>query len=123
MDPGVVSIHFDQIADIFKDKRIWLTEVGYQSGSEYCNGSEIKQALFYHQLFNSWDDHSDQIELLIVDWLHDQSDESIEHFLQYYQLSDPAFAEFLSTLGLRHHDHRDKPAWLQVLEEVSVRGW
>jgi hypothetical protein len=43
--------------------------------------------------------------------------------LNYYGSSDPAFIEFLSTLGLRNYNNTDNPAWLQLLEETQIRGW
>jgi hypothetical protein len=123
LPPDGVGRHFDQIARLFEGRRIWLTEVGYQSGSEYCGSSETKQAQFYHHLFAAWDRHRDQIGLLLIDWLHDQSPEKIAEFTQYYGSSAPAFVEFLSTLGLRHYNHTDKAAWPQVVAEAKARGW
>ncbi len=121
--PEVVSDHFDKLSRQFQGRSIWLTEVGYQSGSKHCGSSETKQAHFYHHLFTAWDRHRDQIGLVLVDWLHDQSPEKIAEFAQYYGLSSPGFVEYLSTLGLRRHDHTDKPAWPQVVAEAKARGW
>jgi hypothetical protein len=121
--PDVVGEHFDKIARLFEGRTIWFTEVGYQSGSAYCGSSETKQARFYHHLFTAWDRHRDQIGLVLVNWLHDQSPEKIAEFTQYYGSSAPAFVEFLSTLGLRHYNHTDKAAWPQVVAEAKVRGW
>lgn len=123
MDPSVVHSHFDFIVQSFQGKDIWLTELGYQSGSQYCASSEAKQAQFYHEMFKAWDDHSTEITLVLVDWLHDVTPEQVEEWTEYYGLSDPGFVEFLSTLGLRNYDHTDKYAWLQVLAETEARGW
>jgi len=123
LDPEVVHEHFDSIAESFPGEEIWMTELGYQSGSAYCGSSETIQAQFYHEMFTAWDDHRDQISLVLVDWLHDASDEQVAEWTDYYGLSDPAFVEFLATLGLRNHNHTDKFAWLQVLEETGARGW
>lgn len=123
LSPETVHDHFGQIQSHFPGDSIWITEIGYQSGSEYCGSSQQKQAQFYHELFCAWDDHMDQFQLVLVNWLHDASSEMISEWEDYYGSSDPGFLEFLSTLGLRNHDHTDKYAWLQVLEETSARGW
>jgi hypothetical protein len=123
LDPASVHGHLDQIVAAFPGRTVWLSEVGYQSGSEYCGSSEEKQASFYHEFFTAWDSHAPEIELAIVDWLHDISPETLEELLAYYGLSDPGFVEYLATLGLRNYDGTDKYAWLQVLEETSAMGW
>jgi hypothetical protein len=123
MEPSVVYQHFDQIVSFFPGQNIWMTELGYQSGSSYCNSSETKQAEFYHEMFTAWDDHIGQIDLVLIDWLHEATPEQVEEWEEYYGLSTPGFVEFLSTLGLRNYDHTDKYAWIQLLEETSARGW
>lgn len=123
LDPNVVGEHFDEVARLFEGRRIWFTEVGYQSGTAHCGSSEAKQAQFYHHVFTAWDRHRDRIELFLINWLHDQSPEKIAEFTEYYGSSAPAFVEFLSTLGLRRYDHTDKAAWLQVVAEAKARGW
>lgn len=123
LDPQVVHDHFDSVVESFPGQDIWLTELGYQSGSAYCNSSETKQAQFYHEMFTAWDTHRDEISLVLLDWLHDATEEQVAEWTDYYGLSDPAFVEFLSTLGLRNQNHTDKYAWLQLLEETGVRGW
>lgn len=121
LQPSDVHGHFDAVVSAFSGREIWLTELGYQSGSQYCGSSQEMQAEFYHEMFSAWDDHADEIGLVLVDWLHDQSPEQIEEWLEYYGSSDPAFVEFLSTLGLRNYDATDKYAWQQVLAEVEAR--
>lgn len=123
LDPTIVHTHFNYITQSFPNKDIWFTELGYQSGSEYCASSETKQAQFYHEMFSAWDNHSTQISLVLVDWLHDATEEQLEEWIEYYGLSDPGFVEFLATLGLRNYDHTDKYAWLQLLAETEARGW
>lgn len=51
--PENVHTDFAQIVSMFPLKEIWMTEVGYQSGDEYCNSSETKQAQFFHELFTA----------------------------------------------------------------------
>ncbi len=121
--PIMVHNDFASIASDFHYREIWMTEVGYQSGSEHCLSSEDLQASFYHELFTAWDTHKDFTSLLLVDWLHDASAEQLAQWEEYYGSSDPAFLEYLGTLGLRTHDGQDKNAWIQLKAETGPRGW
>ena len=122
LSPEIVESHFEDIVSYFPQKEIWITELGYQSGSEYCNSSEAKQAEFYHHLFTAWDTHKDHIKFILINWLHDQSPATIEEWKDYYG-DDPALVEYLSTLGLINYDGSEKYAWGQLKEELNTRGW
>ena len=122
LDPEIIHQHFGEVVTAFPNKDVWITEIGYQSGSEYCASTETKQAHFFHQMFEAWDKHDDKIKLIVVDWLYDQSPELIEEWKDYYG-SDPALVEYLSTLGLLNHNGTEKNAWKQVLKDTEVRGW
>jgi hypothetical protein len=121
--PIQVYSDFNTIIGNFPGREIWMTEVGYQSGSEFCSSSEDQQAGFYHELFSAWDSHRHEMQYLMVDWLHDASAQQLAEWEQYYGVSDPAFLEYLGTLGLRTHDGEDKNAWIQLLAETNARGW
>ncbi len=121
--PIMVHNDFAHINTDFPFREVWMTEVGYQSGSEHCLSSEDLQASFYHELFTAWDRHKDFTKLLLVNWLHDASPELIAQWAEYYGSSDPAFLEYLGTLGLRTHDGQDKNAWIQLKAEANPRGW
>ncbi len=121
-EPTSVYDDIERITGMFSNKKIWFTELGYQSGSIYCNSSEAKQATFYHHFFTAWDTHQQDISFVLIDWLHDQAPEVIEDWKGYYGDS-PGLVEYLSSLGLRNYDDTDKPAWLQVKEETTARGW
>jgi len=119
---SAVHEHFDQVVSYFPEGEIWITEVGYPSGLQ-CNSSETSQAHFFHEVFTAWDDHKDKIDFLLIDWLHEATPEQVAEWELYYGLSDPAFLEFLATLGLRNYDNTDKYAWVQLLAETNARGW
>ena len=122
LGPNIVDIHLEQITRLVQ-KPIYFTELGYQSGSEYAGSSEAQQAEFYHNFFQRWDDYLDQIKLVNIVWLHDVAPEQVTAWQSYYGINEPAFAEYLGTLGVRHHDHTDKPAWQQILTDAKARGW
>ncbi|HBH49760.1 MAG TPA: hypothetical protein DDX98_14035 [Bacteroidales bacterium] len=122
LDTSIVHAHFADIVTAFPTKDIWMTELGYQSGSNLCASSELKQAHFYHNMFQAWDTQKEHIKLVLINWLFDQSPQLIEEWKEYYG-NDPALVEYLSTLGLLNYDGTYKSAWLQVLEETKVRGW
>lgn len=120
-----IQVHGDffNIGAEFPYREIWMTEVGYQSGSEYCLSSEDQQAAFFHELFTAWDRHKDFFKYLMIDWLHDASEEQLDQWQVYYGLQDPGFREFLGTLGLRTNGGEEKNAWLQLKAETGPRGW
>ncbi len=121
--PFNVHNEFTNISTEFPGREIWLTEVGYQSGEEFCLSSEAQQASFYHEFFTAWDTHRHKFTYVMIDWMNDASDAQVAEWEVYYGSSNPAFLEYLSTLGLRSHDGNDKDAWLQLLAETAPRGW
>jgi len=50
---------------------------------------------------------------------------AVDQFLDYYGVSDPRFAEYLATLGLRYRQGtgRDKPAMIELRRQALARGW
>jgi hypothetical protein len=123
LEPEMVHQHFVEIVGLFRGKQLWFTEVGYQSGSQYCGSSKTMQGHFYHELFKAWDTFNLNVRCININWLHDQPAGQVGEWALYYGLADPAFIEFLSTLGLRNYDNSDKPAWQQLLTETGIRGW
>ena len=121
-DPSVAFKDFDRfVGDITIP--IFVTEIGYHTGTEYALSSEAKQALFYHNVMQAWDRHIDRIELIQINWMHDVSENTLEEFQAYYGSQDPAFVEFLATLGLRTHNEVNKLAFDQLLVDLSDRNW
>ncbi|MEQ8924516.1 MAG: hypothetical protein RLO81_01820 [Fulvivirga sp.] len=120
--PEAVFDDFEEMISNFPNDDIWITEIGYQSGEEFCKSSEAKQAEFYQNMFTAWDTYKNNISFIVINWLHDQSPEQIDVWKDYYG-DDPGLVEYLSTLGLRNYNGTDKEAWVQVLEEANARGW
>ncbi len=67
------------------------------------------QAAFYDYLFQFWDRNTDKLELIIVDCFADQSEGNIITLKDYYG-SEPAFIEYISTLGLFNQNGTPKQA-------------
>ena len=105
------------------NKPIYFTEVGFQSGDEFCKSSEEKQAIFFHFLFSYWDQYPTEIPFININWIDDVSQEELMLFENYYGYSDPAFKEYLATLGLKTSSGKPKYAWKQIKTETEYRNW
>jgi hypothetical protein len=123
-DPDIVLQDFQTLTDLFPDKEIHITEIGYPT-SEINHSSESKQARFIQAMFQAWDAHADQIPVLSYSWLSDLPEESVQELEAYYGLKDQAFGEFLRTLGLRTYpgSGENKPGFDVFRTEAKARGW
>ncbi len=123
-DPDLVLKDFDQIASMYPEKEIYFAEIGYPT-SEINNSSPEKQAVFIQNMFSAWDKHASQITILTFVWLTDLPQASVTEYEEYYGFDDPAFAEFLRTLGLRSYpgNGEDKTGFQVFLAEAKARGW
>ncbi|MBL6447196.1 hypothetical protein JMN32_12815 [Fulvivirga sp. 29W222] len=121
-NPQVPANDLATLTLIFKNKLIYLQEVGYPSSSP-CSSSEQIQAQFVCQFFQAWDAHASQIPL--VNWvrLHDVSLEDAKQLAGPYGLTANKFIEFLRTLGLRTYDGQNKAAFIMLKEQAKERGW
>ena len=120
--PSALDLEIGSLLDRYAGRPVALLEAGLPSGAG--NGSSLDlQAEFVRQLFQVWDAHAEQIPLIAISWLHDISPEAVATFVEYYGLDDPAFAEYLGTLGVRTHGGNDKPAFRELRAQAAVRGW
>jgi hypothetical protein len=124
MDPEVVTRHFKTIADAFPQKPIQFLQLGYPSSSVLQSSEEL-QANFVQELFKAWDLYSDRINLVRYTFLTDLDKNTISDAGVYFGDQRPSFQQFLATLGLRTFsgDGTDKPAFIMLDAETSVRGW
>jgi len=123
-DPAVIQEDFQTLADLFPDKKIHITEIGYPSSP--ANGSsQAKQAQFIQEMFHAWDQHAERIPLLSYSWLTDLPESSVNELETYYGLRDESFGEFLRTLGLRTCSGagENKLGFEAFLQEARSRGW
>ncbi len=123
-DPCVIREDFDQLCELFPEKEIHITEIGYPSSSTNHSSPE-KQAEFIRNMFAAWDEHASQITLLSYSWLTDLPQSSVLELEEYYGLTNPGFGEFLRTLGLRTYpgEGEDKPGYEVFQAEATARGW
>jgi hypothetical protein len=124
MDPTVVLEDFRKITQIYPDREIHFMEIGYPT-SETNHSSPEKQAEFIQYMFQAWDENEDQIKVISYSWLTDLPMSSVRELESYYGLSDPGFAEFLRTLGLRTYpgSGEDKIGFEAFQLETQARGW
>ena len=120
--PSVVTKDFGQLVKLYPRRPIYILEAGYPSSPD--NGSSPKlQAEFVVEVFAAWDRYKDNIKLVDFTWLHDLAPATVNNMTRYYGLSSRGFKAYLSTLGLRTHDGRDKPAFSVLKREAKRRGW
>lgn len=123
-DPEVILEDFSRVTEMYPEKEVHFAEIGYPT-SETNNSSPEQQAIFIHNMFKSWDKHASQITALSYSWLTDLPQASVNEYEDYYGLTDPAFGEFLRTLGLRTYpgSGEDKIGFQVFQEEAKARGW
>lgn len=120
-DPADVDTHIgEMLARVPASKYLLLQEAGCPSGyATPGNGSSLEiQRAFIENLFDAIDARS-RIRFVNVQHLADWTAADIAEFQQYYGSSDPAFVEFLSTLGMHWNDGSAKPAFAEYLSGVS----
>ncbi len=112
LPPENIATQLDAMVQMANGKPVFLTETGYPSGG--CGSSDALQTQYFQELFKALQPLSAEIPLVMLNWLHDISPESLGFYGQYYGTSNPCFLSYIATLGLRSHDGKDKPAltWL-----------
>ena len=92
---------------------VFLTETGYPSGG--CGATEVGQLAYIQQVLQFAQINAARMPLVTLVWMHDLPADDVETYADYYGQTSDCFADYLSTLGLRTHDGRDKPAfsWLR----------
>lgn len=120
--PSVVGEEIDRLVKIAGGKPVLLLETGYPCGIENAS-SERQQAEFVEEIFTAWDRHSESLRMVNFVWLCDMSRADVAAMTKYYSVQAPAFASFLSTLGLRTHDGKAREAFLRLESSATSRGW
>lgn len=121
---SVVTTDFSTVVNLYPSKPIYYYQIGYPS-SLSCNSSEIQQAQFIAQVFQSWDTYSANIKMIDFTWLHDWSSAAVNHWSTYYGISDTTFSGFLGSIGLRnwHGNGTDKLAYIELKCQAKQRSY
>jgi hypothetical protein len=98
----------DAMAAFAGTKPLLITEAGAPSGA-VVGSSEAAQADFVRTLLPEV--RKRKIPYVNLVWMHDVGEGAVAKFADYYGSTDPAFRDFLGTLGLRGHEGKPKPAW------------
>ena len=74
-------------------------------------------------MFSVWDQHRKHILAINFVWLCDLSESEVDALTKYYATTTREFSSFLGSLGLKHHDGRNKAALNQLKKSAAARGW
>lgn len=119
-----VPTDFATLVGLYPSKKLCFYQYGYPS-STICNSSNTLQAQFITQTFLSWDMYAANIRMIDFTWLHDLDPVQVAFWGNYYGLTNPAFLEFLKTLGFRNYggNGSDKPALNELRCQAKQRGF
>ena len=106
-----------QMRALAGDAPILLAEVGFSSDGCGATG-EATQKRFFGTLFDTLAGRDD-VSLVQLVWLHDIGAEEVAGYAGYYGQAAPCFSRYLSGLGLRHADGRDKLAFRWLREHAG----
>lgn len=119
-----IPADFATLVALYPSKKLCFYQYGYPS-SATCNSSNTMQAQFITQTFLSWDAYAANIRMIDFTWLHDLDPVQVAFWGNYYGLTNPAFLEFLKTLGFRNYtgNGSDKPALNELRCQAKQRGF
>lgn len=120
--PASVAAAFDAIAARYPGRTVHYNQLGYPSSATTGSSAEL-QRQFIAEVFRAWDAHASTVAIVNIDWQTDLSPAEVAAFEELYGITDPAFGEFLRTLGLRANDGTTKPAWAELAARADDRGW
>jgi hypothetical protein len=115
---------FATLVSLYPSKKLCFYQFGYPTSST-CNSSNNLQKQFITQAFTSWDNYANNIYMIDFTWIHDLDPVQVAFYSSYYGVSNPAFLEFLRTLGLRTFtgNGADKPALDELRCQAKQRGF
>lgn len=115
---------FATLVNLFPSQQLCFYQYGYPS-STVCASSDLQQAQFITQTFQTWDQYQANVKMIDFTWLHDLDPAQVAYLSTYYNLNDPVFLEYLRTLGLRTWGNKgaDKPALIELECQAKVRGY
>lgn len=121
---STIPTDFATLVSLFPSQQLCFYQYGYPS-STLCASSDLQQAQFITQTFQSWDQYHNNIKMIDFTWLHDLDPAQVTYLSTYYNLNDPVFLEYLRTLGVRTWGNKgtDKPALHELRCQAKARGY
>ena len=123
LDPLLAKHEFDALVSMADGKDILMQEVGCPSGPLFAKSTiftsyEIQRrwtAAMFQQIRN-------RPQFRFASYLHvaDWPSEVVAALVAYYDLDVPEFVEYLSTLGAVRSDGLPKPAYYELLHQISL---
>ncbi len=81
------------------------------------------ETLDIENTFKAWDEHIEEIPVVVFSWLCDLSQEQVDAFEDQYKISDEAFLDYLRTLGFLTYDWEEKVCYDFISAHAEARGW
>ncbi|MEO6304308.1 MAG: hypothetical protein ABIP51_14170, partial [Bacteroidia bacterium] len=121
---STIPTDFATLVGLYPSKPLFFYQYGYPT-STTCNSSNALQMQFITQTFLSWDNYPTHIKMIDFTWLHDLSLAQVNYYSTYYGINNPAFLEYLRTLGFRDWNGNglDKPALDELRCQAKMRGY
>lgn len=121
---STIPADFASLVSLYPSKKINFYQYGYPS-STVCASSDLQQKQFITQTFSTWDTYSNNIRMIDFTWLHDLDVATVNAYGVYYGITNPAFLEFLRTIGLRtwNNNGTDKLALDELRCQAKTRGF
>ena len=121
--PSTVPADFTSVVNAYPSTPVCFQECGYPTSST-CNSSDSLQNLFVYYVFSSWDYYDTKIPFISFFSLTDWSQKDVNSFANYYNLHDPVFLGYLSSLGMRTNpgNGTSKPAFEMLRYQSAIRS-
>ena len=125
-EPTVLPMDLARLFRVYPEKQVDFYQFGYPSSTR-INGSLEKQRQFVQLSFDEWDRYKDKIRLITFTWLYDVQQSHVDTMAEDTlggMTPSEAFNEFLGSLGLLgRRVGEEKPAFVELKKQASVRGW
>lgn len=97
----------------------------WKDGSGTVHDRSAQQTAFVTTAFDFWDAHPAEVRLMDFTWLHDLDPAGLASQGSYFGTADPAFLNFLASLGLRTWPSggTTKSGYTALRQQAYDRGW
>jgi len=112
----------DEAIRIASGKKILITEIGCATHPDIDSSPEL-QVQFIRALFQWLDGMEDRILgmswLAPMDWPYEATKQALQGYLDAAALQHEPFMKYLTSLGLKYEDGREKPGYAVFKDEIS----